>query len=50
MLLEVWMQSQDETALETSMNELGDRLLEARDKMQRIQSFDESLFGEDFTA
>ncbi len=50
MLLEVWLQSQDETALATSMNELGDRLLEARDKMQRIQSFDESLFGEDFTA
>lgn len=50
MLLEVWLTSADQTALETSMNELGDRLLAARETMRRVQAFDETLFGEDFTA
>ncbi len=50
MLLEVWMNSADETGLETGMNELGDRLLAARDTMHRVQTFDDTLFGEDFTA
>ncbi len=50
MLLEVWMNSADEMGLEAGMDELGDRLLAARDTMRRIQSFDNTLFGEDFTA
>jgi SNF2 family DNA or RNA helicase len=50
MLLEVWLQSQDEASLETSMSELGDRLVEARQKMRRVQEFDEILLGEDFSA
>lgn len=50
MLLEVWLQSEDEAGLAAKMEELGDRLLDARDKMQKVQSFDESLFGEDFAA
>ncbi|GIK58989.1 MAG: DEAD/DEAH box helicase [Chloroflexi bacterium] len=50
MLLEVWLHSADQTALETSMNELGDRLLAARETMRRVQAFDETLFGEDFAA
>ena len=50
MLLEVWLNSADEADLESSMDELGDRLLVARDTMHRIQTFDETLFGEDFTA
>ncbi|MGB5058777.1 MAG: SNF2-related protein [Candidatus Promineifilaceae bacterium] len=50
MLLEVWLNSADETGLETNMTELGDRLLAARDTMRRVQTFDDTLFGEDFTA
>jgi SNF2 family DNA or RNA helicase len=50
MLLEVWLNSQDETSLETGMDELGDRLVQAREKMSKVQVFDETLFGEDFTA
>jgi hypothetical protein len=36
--------------LEAGMDELGDRLLASRDTMRRIQSFDNTLFGEDFAA
>lgn len=50
MLLEVWLQSQDEASLETGMSELGERLVEARQKMRRVQEFDEILLGEDFSA
>lgn len=50
MLLEVWLNSGDEAGLESGMTELGDRLLAARDTMRRIQTFDDTLFGEDFTA
>lgn len=50
MLLEVWFNSADEAGLESGMTELGDRLLTARDTMRRIQTFDNTLFGEDFTA
>lgn len=50
MLLEVWLNSQDEASLETGMDELGDQLVQAREKMSRVQEFDETLFGEDFTA
>lgn len=50
MLLEVWLKSDDESGLESGMGELGDRLLAARDTMRRIQTFDDTLFGEDFTA
>ena len=49
MLLEVWLNSQDEASLETGMDELGDRLVQARKKMSKVQEFDETLFGEDFT-
>jgi len=48
MLLEVWLNSTDETVLQEGMSELGNRLLAARDTMRRIQTFDDTLFGEDF--
>ncbi len=50
MLLEVWLRSADEMALEAGVDELGDRLLAARETMRRVQAFDDTLFGEDFTA
>ena len=50
MLLEVWLNSEDETSLEQGMDELGDRLAQAREKAGKVQEFDEKLFGDDFTA
>jgi SNF2 family DNA or RNA helicase len=50
MLLEVWLQNKDENALETGMAELGERLVAARQKMRRVQEFDQTLLGEDFNA
>jgi SNF2 family DNA or RNA helicase len=50
MLLEVWLNNQDEASLETGMDELGNRLVQAREKMSKVQEFDDTLFGEDFTA
>jgi SNF2 family DNA or RNA helicase len=50
LLMEVWLDSEDENKLETSMAQLGDRLVEARQRMQKVQEFDETLFGEDFEA
>jgi SNF2 family DNA or RNA helicase len=50
MLLEVWLNSPDKASLETGMDELGDQLVQAREKMSKVQEFDETLFGEDFTA
>lgn len=50
MLMEVWLHSDDAAALEQSMDELGDRLVEARGRMRKVQEFDDTLFGEDFTA
>jgi hypothetical protein len=50
MLMEVWLNSADDTTLAAGMDDLGERLLTARDTMRRIQTFDDTLFGEDFTA
>ncbi|MCP4427285.1 MAG: DEAD/DEAH box helicase [Chloroflexi bacterium] len=50
MLLEVWLNNQDETSLEASMDELGNQLASAREKMSKVQEFDDTLFGEDFAA
>lgn len=50
LVFEVWLSNQDEGSLATGMNDLGERLVEARDKMRRVQAFDETLFGEDFNA
>jgi SNF2 family DNA or RNA helicase len=50
MLLEVWLSSQDDAALESGMGVLGERLAEARDALHKTQAYDEAMFGEDFTA
>jgi SNF2 family DNA or RNA helicase len=50
LLMEVWLGSEDDSSLETGMTGLGDRLVEARKRMQKIQEFDDTLFGEDFEA
>jgi SNF2 family DNA or RNA helicase len=48
MLLEVWLNSQDEASLETDMARLGERLVAAREAMRQAQAYDEAMFGEDF--
>jgi SNF2 family DNA or RNA helicase len=50
LLMEVWMKSEDESKLESDMEALGNRLVEARERMQKVQEFDDTLFGEDFEA
>ena len=50
LIMEVWLQNDDDDSLTAGMNALGERLVEARDKMRRVQTFDETLFGEDFNA
>jgi SNF2 family DNA or RNA helicase len=50
MLLEVWLQHQDEASLTTGMAQLGDELVAAREALQKIEGYDEALFGEDFAA
>lgn len=50
LLLAVWLGSEDEAARAAGMDALGERLAQARDKMHRVQAFDETLFGEDFNA
>jgi SNF2 family DNA or RNA helicase len=50
MLLEVWLQHQDETSLAAGMGQLGETLVAARNATHKAQEYDEALFGEDFTA
>jgi hypothetical protein len=50
MLLEVWLQSQDEASLATGMEQLGETLVAARDATRKVEAYDEALFGEDFAA
>jgi SNF2 family DNA or RNA helicase len=50
LLMEVWLDNDDEGRLESGMAELGERLVEARKRMKKVQDFDETLFGEDFEA
>lgn len=50
MLLEVWLNSEDETALQNKMADLGDQMAKARSSMHKTQEYDEALFGDDFAA
>jgi hypothetical protein len=50
MLLEVWLQNPDAASLTTGMAQLGDELVAAREALQKIEGYDEALFGEDFAA
>ena len=50
MLLEVWLNNQDETSLEAGMTQLGDDIVKARQSLHKTQVHDEALFGEDFSS
>ena len=50
MLLEVWLQHAEADHVQAGMEQLGDKLVAARDAMRQIEAYDEALFGEDFAA
>jgi SNF2 family DNA or RNA helicase len=50
LLLDVWVQGQSENELQAGFNQLGERLLQARQAYQRTREYDEALLGEDFSA
>ncbi len=50
LLLDVWMQGQTADELRTGFNQLGETLLQARQAYQKSREYDETLFGEDFSA
>jgi hypothetical protein len=50
LLLDIWVQSQNAESLQTGFNQLGEALLQARQAYQKTREYDDTLFGEDFTA
>ena len=50
LLVDAWLGAQNAEDLRVNFKELGDRLVEARKTHQKTQEYDESLFGEDFSA
>ncbi len=50
LLLDVWVQGQNEAELQAGFNQLGENLLQARQSYQQTREYDEALFGEDFSA
>jgi SNF2 family DNA or RNA helicase len=50
LLVDAWLGAQNAEDLRLNFKELGDRLVAARKTHQKTQEYDESLFGEDFSA
>jgi len=50
LLVDAWLGAQDAEDLRVNFKELGDRLVAARKTHQKTQEYDDSLFGEDFSA
>jgi len=50
LLVDAWLGAQNAEDLRVNFKELGDRLVEARKTHQKTQEYDDSLFGEDFSA
>jgi SNF2 family DNA or RNA helicase len=50
LLLDIWVQSQTPEAMQNRFNQLGEALLQARQAYQKTREYDETLFGEDFSA
>jgi SNF2 family DNA or RNA helicase len=48
-VFEVWAQSHTPGELQTNMETLGNSLMEAHHRYQKIKAYDEALFGEDFS-
>jgi SNF2 family DNA or RNA helicase len=49
-VLELWTQAHDADEASATFEQLGDRLVQARETYQRTQEYDEAMFGEDFVA
>jgi SNF2 family DNA or RNA helicase len=49
LLLDVWVQGQNEADLQAGFTQLGENLLQARQAYQKTREYDEALFGEDFS-
>jgi SNF2 family DNA or RNA helicase len=50
LLVDVWVSAQTSEELHTGFNHLGETLIQARQAHQKSQEYDETLFGEDFSA
>ncbi len=50
LLVDAWLGAQNVEDLRVNFNQLGDKLVEARQTHQKTQEYDEALFGEDFSA
>jgi SNF2 family DNA or RNA helicase len=50
LLLDIWIQSQTAEELDSGYNRLGEMLVSARQAHQKIQEYDDALFGNDFSA
>jgi len=50
LLLDIWIQSQTAEELHTGFDQLGEMLTSARKVHQKIQEYDDALFGDDFSA
>jgi SNF2 family DNA or RNA helicase len=50
LLVDVWVSAQTSEELHTGFNQLGETLIQARQAHQKSQEYDETLFGEDFSA
>jgi SNF2 family DNA or RNA helicase len=48
-LIDVWLQGRNESEIQAGFNQLGDRLIQARQAYQASRDYDEALFGEDFS-
>jgi SNF2 family DNA or RNA helicase len=50
LLADAWLGAQNAEDLRANFDQLGDKLVEARQAHQKTQEYDEALFGEDFSA
>ncbi len=50
LLVDAWLGAQNAEDLRANFDQLGDKLVEARQVHQKTQEYDEVLFGEDFSA
>ena len=50
LLVDIWVSAQTSAELHAGFNQLGEKLIQARQAHQKSQEYDEALFGEDFSA
>jgi len=50
LLLEVWVDAQNQAGLRAGFDRLGETLLQARQSYRKVKEYDDALFGQDFSA